>query len=43
MTLVYELRRRAEAAGNGRPLHGVVSICGGVGEAESVVVRVGSR
>ncbi len=43
MTLVYELRRRLEAAGNGRPLHGVVSICGGVGEAESVVVRVGSR
>lgn len=40
MTLAFELRRRAEAAGDGRPLYGVVSICGGVGEAESVVLRV---
>ena len=40
MTLVYELRRRAEPPANGRPLHGVASICGGVGEAESIVVRV---
>ncbi len=40
MTLIYELRRRRQAAGNGRPLHGVATICGGIGEAEAIVVRV---
>ena len=41
MTLMYELRRRYKLAGGSRPFYGVVGICGGVGEAESVVVKVG--
>jgi acetyl-CoA C-acetyltransferase len=40
MTLIYELRRRRAAAGDGRPYHGLATICGGIGEAEAVVVRV---
>ncbi len=40
MTVMYELRRRRQANGD-RPYHGLVTICGGVGEAEAVVVRVG--
>jgi acetyl-CoA C-acetyltransferase len=40
MTLIYELRRRREAAGNGRPYQGLATICGGIGEAEAIVVRV---
>ena len=40
MTLSYELRRRREAAGDSRPYHGVATICGGVGEAEAIVVEV---
>jgi acetyl-CoA C-acetyltransferase len=41
MTLMYELRRRRAEAGNGRPFYGVATICGGIGEAEAIVVRVG--
>ena len=41
MTLIYELRRRRAAAGNDRAYHGVATICGGIGEAEAIVVRVG--
>jgi acetyl-CoA C-acetyltransferase len=40
MTLIYELRRRREAAGESRPYYGVATICGGIGEAEAIVVRV---
>ena len=40
MTLAYELRRRREQAGNGRAHFGLATICGGIGEAEAVVVRV---
>jgi acetyl-CoA C-acetyltransferase len=40
MTLIYELRRRREASGEARPFYGVATICGGVGEAEAIVVRV---
>lgn len=40
MTLIYELRRRFKEAGGARPFYGVVSICGGVGEAEAVIVKV---
>jgi len=40
MTMIYELRRRAAEAANGRPFHGLATICGGIGEAESIVVRV---
>ncbi len=43
MTLIYELRRRREAAAESRPYHGVATICGGIGEAEAIVVRVGSK
>jgi acetyl-CoA C-acetyltransferase len=42
MTLIYELRRRRQAAGDSRPYHGVATICGGIGEAEAIVVRVGA-
>jgi acetyl-CoA C-acetyltransferase len=41
MTLIYELRRRREAANDSRPYFGVATICGGIGEAEAIVVRVG--
>ena len=41
MTLIYELRRRREAAGESRPYYGVATICGGIGEAEAIVVRGG--
>jgi acetyl-CoA C-acetyltransferase len=41
MTLMYELRRRRQAAGDSRPYFGVATICGGIGEAEAIVVRVG--
>jgi acetyl-CoA C-acetyltransferase len=40
MTLIYELRRRRAEAGNGRPFFGLATICGGIGEAESIVVKV---
>ena len=40
LTLIYELRRRREASGNGRPYYGLATICGGIGEAESVIVKV---
>jgi len=40
MTLIYELRRRREAAGNGRAYFGLATICGGIGEAEAAVVKV---
>jgi len=45
MTLIYELRRRRAAAGEDRPYYGVATICGGIGEAEAIVVKVagGSR
>ena len=40
MTLVYELRRRREASGESRPFYGMATICGGIGEGESVIVKV---
>ncbi len=40
MTAMYELRRR-HAADPSRAYYGVVGICGGIGEAEAVVVKVG--
>jgi acetyl-CoA C-acetyltransferase len=40
MTAMYELRRR-HAADPSRAYYSVVGICGGIGEAEAVVVRVG--
>jgi len=40
MTLVYELRRRKAANGNGRPYYGLATLCGGIGEGEAVIVRV---
>jgi acetyl-CoA C-acetyltransferase len=43
MTLIYELRRRREAAGDSRPYYGVATICGGIGEAEAIVVKVAGR
>lgn len=43
MTLIYELRRRRKAAGESRPYYGVATICGGIGEAEAIVVKVAGR
>ncbi|OFV92282.1 MAG: hypothetical protein A3G76_15325 [Acidobacteria bacterium RIFCSPLOWO2_12_FULL_65_11] len=40
MTLMFELRRRRKAAGDTRPYYGLVSICGGIGEGEAVIVKV---
>jgi acetyl-CoA C-acetyltransferase len=40
MALVYELRRRREASGEKRPFYGIATICGGIGEGESVIVKV---
>ncbi len=40
MTIVYELRRRREAAGDSRPYYGLATICGGIGEAEAILVKV---
>jgi len=41
MTLIYELRRRREAAGERRPYYGLATLCGGIGEAEAIIVKVG--
>ena len=41
MALAYELRRRREASGESRPFHGIATICGGIGEGEAVIVKVG--
>ena len=40
MTLIFELRRRREAAGDTRPYYGLATLCGGIGEGEAVIVRV---
>lgn len=40
LTLVNELRRRRAAEGADRPFHGLATLCGGIGEAEAVLVRV---
>ena len=40
MTLIYELRRRRQAAGDTRPYYGLASLCGGIGEGEAVIVKV---
>ncbi|MBI4264605.1 MAG: acetyl-CoA C-acyltransferase [Acidobacteria bacterium] len=40
MTLIYELRRRRQAAGDTRPYYGIASLCGGIGEGEAVIVKV---
>ena len=42
MSLIYELRRRREASGEKRPFYGIATICGGIGEGESVIVKVDS-
>jgi len=39
-TAIFELRRRRQAASVSRPYYGLVTICGGVGEAEAVIVKV---
>jgi acetyl-CoA C-acetyltransferase len=42
MALIYELRRRRQAAADPRPFYGMATICGGIGEGESVIVKVDS-
>jgi len=41
MTLMYELRRRRQAAGDSRAYYGLATLCGGIGEGEAVIVKVG--
>jgi acetyl-CoA C-acetyltransferase len=43
ITLVHELRRRRAAEGGKRPYYGLATLCGGIGEAEAVIVRVGGE
>jgi acetyl-CoA C-acetyltransferase len=43
MTLSYELRRRREAVGDTRPYYGLATLCGGIGEAEAVIVKVDGK
>ena len=40
MALAYELRRRRETSGEARAFYGIATICGGIGEGESVIVKV---
>jgi acetyl-CoA C-acetyltransferase len=40
LTLIYELRRRRRDAGETRPYYGLATLCGGLGEAEAVIVKV---
>lgn len=42
ITLVHELRRRREADGGSRPCYGLATICGGIGEGEAIIVKVGA-
>src|SRR5260370_31967641 len=41
MTLMYELRLRRQAAGDSRPYYGLATLCGGIGEGEAVICKVG--
>jgi acetyl-CoA C-acetyltransferase len=41
MTLMYELRRRRQTSGDSRPYYGLATLCGGIGEGEAVIVKVG--
>jgi len=43
MTLMYELRRRRAAAKDSRPYYGLATLCGGIGEGEAVIVKVGGQ
>ena len=40
ITLIYELRRRREAAGDSCPYYGLATLCGGIGEAEAIIIKV---
>jgi acetyl-CoA C-acetyltransferase len=40
ITLIYELRRRRNSAGDSRPYYGLATLCGGIGEAEAIIVKV---
>ena len=40
ITLIHELRRRRRAAGGTRPYYGLATLCGGIGEAEAVIIKV---
>jgi len=42
ITLIYELRRRRNSAGDSRPYYGLATLCGGIGEAEAIIVKVDS-
>ena len=41
MTLIYELQRCYTSDRAARPYFGLATICGGLGEAEAIIVRVG--
>lgn len=40
LTLMYELRRRRAESGESRPYYGLATLCGGIGEAEAIIVKV---
>ena len=40
MTAMFELRRRRSESGDERAYHGLVTLCGGMGEGEALIVRV---
>jgi acetyl-CoA C-acetyltransferase len=40
ITLIHELRRRRKAATSARPWYGLATLCGGIGEAEAVIIKV---
>jgi acetyl-CoA C-acetyltransferase len=42
ITLIHELRRRRRAAGDTRPYYGLATLCGGIGEAEAIIVKEGN-
>jgi acetyl-CoA C-acetyltransferase len=42
MSLIYELRRRRQDSNDSRPFYGLATICGGIGEGEAIVVKVGA-
>jgi acetyl-CoA C-acetyltransferase len=41
MTAMFELRRRRAESGDTRAYHGLVTLCGGMGEGEALIVRIG--
>ena len=41
LTVANEVRRRYAASDGSKPMYGLATLCGGIGEAEATIVRVG--